>query len=402
MRASDKIARAKTGLVLMSPFYASLMMSLETVVDNRAPTAYTDGIVIGYNEGYINSIELGEVKSLLAHEVLHVALEHVFRGKGRDHGRWNRACDYVINDMLKKDDYMIGKDWLYDPKYSGLTAEQVYGLLEDKSDDSKSESCPWHIESGDEGDPESGSCESGYDPSNPGEVRQYPEDGKSMGKGHGKSPTDARKEWHIKITQAEEISSGWGSMPAGLKRSIREILNPVIPWESTLSRFMIENTRNDYSWARQSGRYIHAGIYMPAMQTPSLGNIVVAVDTSGSVTERNLSEYAAEIRSILMIAPDTGITVVYVDTKVAHVDELSINDLELSPHGGGGTDYTPAFEYVDNRGEDVTCLIYFTDGYCYSFPKNPPHYPTLWVVDGNTAFRPPFGEVVLVNNKQER
>lgn len=414
MNAREKIEAAKMGLVLGAPFYASIMLHLDIKEDKSAITAYTDGIALGYNPGYIDSLSLRQTKSLLAHEVLHVALEHIFRKGERDHKLWNVACDYAINLILKGDRYEIKEGWLIDGKYEGMTAEQVYAALP-KDVNLPQSSCSWDVDNpgsgegdnkkGDSGgksapdsqpdsDPENNNGAnkpSQYSPEMAGEVRQYTPSSKD---GKGKPTEEMQAEWRVRVAQAAETAKMQGSLSAGVIRAVTQVLKPVISWQSALSRFMVENTKNDYTWSKPSQRYLHSGYYLPARETPSLGKIVVAIDTSGSVTEDELNEYAAELSAILAVAPGTEIEVIYADAKVSHVETVSVHDLDLHPMGGGGTDYAPTFKYVDEQGENVTCLIYFTDGWCNSFPASSPEYPTLWVINSAVSFKPPFGETI--------
>jgi predicted metal-dependent peptidase len=388
--AAEAMSRGKMALLLKAPFYAAIMMHLNFKPDNTIPTAGTDGVVLRYNEGFIESLTPGQLRGLLAHEVLHVALEHIFRGENKEHERWNIACDYAVNLILVNDNYVIPRNGYIDKKYTGMTAEQIYRLLEPEASP-KSIPCKWHVD-GQPDNEEGGSGE--YSPSMVGEVNQYDPSKADKESPAPMSVSEAQAEWRVRVAQAMETARMQGAIPGGLERMVTECLKPVIPWQSALSRFMVENTKNDYTWTQPSKRYLHAGQYLPTMESPSLGKIVIAVDTSGSVTKENINEYAAEMRAILAIAPGTEIEVVYADSAVAHTEKVSIYDLDLHPKGGGGTDYAPTYEYVNKQGEPITCLIYFTDGECWSFPKASPEYPTLWVISGMREFNPPFGEVI--------
>ena len=108
--------------------------------------------------------------------------------------------------------------------------------------------------------------------------------------------------------------------------------------------------------------------------------------------------FAAELHAVLLIYPGTEIKVIYVDAAVANVEDLSINDFNLHAKGGGGTDFKPGFEYIEKEGIMPSCALYFTDGYCNSFPEEP-DFPTLWLLTDKANFTPPFGEVIRINMK---
>ena len=145
-------------------------------------------------------------------------------------------------------------------------------------------------------------------------------------------------------------------------------------------------------------RFLHTGLYLPSLNVPTLGTIVVIIDTSGSISQKELDVFAAELHAVLLIYPGTEIKVIYVDAAVANVEDLSINDFNLHAKGGGGTDFKPGFEYIEKEGIMPSCALYFTDGYCNSFPEEP-DFPTLWLLTDKANFTPPFGEVIRINMK---
>ena len=128
-----------------------------------------------------------------------------------------------------------------------------------------------------------------------------------------------------------------------------------------------------------------------------LGEIVVAVDCSGSIGEHELNIFAAEIRGITEDTKPVALHVVYFDSEVCHHDTFGPDDqLHVEPHGGGGTAFSPIFEFVESKGIDPACAVVLTDLCCNDFGPAP-HYPVLWVsTDPGTA---PWGEIIHMNNK---
>ena len=360
-----KLTKARTGLVLSSPFFASIALHLKLKEDVEHPTAYTDSVVLGYNPDFIESLSNAEVKGLICHEVLHIAMLHPFRRNSRDPFRWNVACDYAINQIVKDAGFSLPEGALIEDKYKGMEAEVIYNML------------PKQLQL----------------PSNSvmiGDVKDYKPD-----KNDPKSPTpqQQQQEWKIKLTQAAAVAKAQGKLPAGLGRMIREVMQPKLPWREILSRFITENAKNDYTWTTPNKRYLYSGLYLPALNVPTLGTIAVIIDTSGSINQGELDIFAAELQAILTIYPQTEIKVIYVDSKVAGVEDVDIYDFQLHAKGGGGTDFIPGFEYIAENDIDPVCTIYFTDGYCDSFPVTPEH-PVLWLLTTKYQFNPPFGEVI--------
>lgn len=185
-----------------------------------------------------------------------------------------------------------------------------------------------------------------------------------------------------------------GSLPAELQREIKEILDPQLPWKEVLARFLTEHVRNDYEWTRPNPRYIQGRLYLPSLGGQQLGEVVVFIDNSGSISAQQQTEMVLECLGILA-AYKTKLTVVFSDAAVNAVNVLESGD-EFKPQikGGGGTDYRPAFQWVEKENLAPVVAIYLTDGWCHKFPTEEPGYPVLWVLTISKGFIPPFGEVI--------
>ena len=372
--ALKKMTKARVSMLFSNPFFASLALRLQLVEDSNCPTAYTDGSIIGYSPKYIESLTLNETISLIAHEVLHVANLHHLRRGSREFFKWNKAADYAINIVLKDSGMEVSKDWLLNEAYRGKSAESIYSTLPD--------------------DPKSGSSGKGNGEGNsksmPGEVRDAKND-----KGGSLSPSEiAEKEAEVRqaVAQAASVAKAQGKLPAGMERFITEIVSPKVDWRDALRKFVNQNVKDDFSFQRVNSRYAHMGVYLPSLHSEKLGNIVVAVDTSGSVSPNELSQFNAEINSILS-EYDTTINVLYCDAAVKRMDTIDSKDLpiKLNPVGGGGTRFSPVFERVQKEEIEPVCLIYLTDLESSDFGKEP-EYPVMWI--STSQEKAPFGEVI--------
>jgi predicted metal-dependent peptidase len=138
-------------------------------------------------------------------------------------------------------------------------------------------------------------------------------------------------------------------------------------------------------------------LYLPSLYSEELGTVVIAVDTSCSISNREIDQFGAEVSAILEEF-DTTAHVVYCDTDVQWTETFSQRDLplKLHPKGGGGTDFRPPFEWVEDRQMEPCCLVYLTDLECSRFPEEP-SYPVLWVVVGDYRQPVPFGEVLAMS-----
>src|SRR5579864_8872958 len=126
-----RIQKARTALLLDHPFFGSLLFRLGGRSSTSIETMATDGVSIYYNPGYVETLSAAELAGVLAHEVMHPALQHHTSRGDRDHARWNMACDYAINPMLLDAGLTLPKDVLIDNRFRGMSAERIYNLIEE-------------------------------------------------------------------------------------------------------------------------------------------------------------------------------------------------------------------------------------------------------------------------------
>jgi predicted metal-dependent peptidase len=183
-----------------------------------------------------------------------------------------------------------------------------------------------------------------------------------------------------------------GKMSAGLERLVGEILNPKVDWRVVLQNFVEKARTDERSFARPNRRFLSQGLYLPSITGESLGEIAFAVDCSGSIGQDEINQFASEIRTVMEDCRPTRIHVVYFDSEVSHYESYGPDDaLDIRPHGGGGTAFSPVFRYLDEHGIEPVACVFLTDLYCHDF-GDAPNYPVLWVTTDRTEA--PFGEVV--------
>lgn len=382
MNAADKLTKAIAGLIIDQPFFASLALRLirRPVVGGHVhgqavDTMATDGKHLYYDEAFVEALSLDECKGVVAHEVMHNAAAHHTRRGQREPKRWNVAGDYAINEILLNSRFTLPKVALHNPAYKDMSSEEIYNLLPEGT-------------GGGEGD--------GNDPGGCGGVMDAPsESGNSQAS--EAEMRQAEEDWKIAVKQAHQTAKMQGKLPAGLDRIISDLVEPKASWREILQHFVNTAARNDYSWAKLNKRYLARGISVPSLYSHTLGKIVIAVDTSGSIDVPMLSEFASEISSILQ-EYDCEVIVMYCDTQMYPENIETFNQwdlpLEMCPRGGGGTDFRPPFDYLAEIGEQPTCIIYFTDGECSSFPDEP-NYPVLWALNGRMRDFP-FGTTINI------
>lgn len=367
-KITEKISKARTHIILDHPFFGSMIMRLKMVEDEFCPTMGTDGKKIIYNPAFVEAITIEELKGVIAHEILHVGFGHHARQQSREHKKWNVACDFPINHILESSGFQLPKGALRDDNYGKMSAEEVYSKLpknqQDKGQGGKSQSGEG------EGNGQGGG---GYDMPEWGTVDKYD--------GHDAEAEVQR--WKVQMSQAAKVAKAQGKLPASLERFVVEYLEPEVDWKTVLHDFVSRVAQNDYNWSRPNRRYASTGFILPSLHNLEMGDITVAIDTSGSISEKELTVFASELNGI-MDTHKVTVNVLYADAEVNAVDQFTSGDtLEFRAVGGGGTDFRPAFEYNNDHFEDCACFIYFTDMWG-AFPDNPPEYPVLWIdVDGS-------------------
>lgn len=367
MNIDHELTRVKSKLLLNHPFFASLALNMIYIKDETIPTACTNGKYIKWNPHFFESLAVDERVGLIAHEVMHPVMLHHLRRNGRDPEKWNQACDYVINKIIQDAGIILPKGALLDAKYNGMSADEVYKLL----------------------------------PDNPGGKKWAPGDSFDGGLGdvedfEGSNEAQEEQEQKARLMEAYTIAKRQGSLTNALNVFVTQILEPKVDWKILLDQLMSEKARDDYSYSKPNRAYMIQGLYAPTLSNFKYDEIVVIADTSMSMwSEEIMNDVATNINDIHQLLQNT-IHLIHSDAKVKKVEEFgAFDEFKLELVGGGGTDFIPAFEYIDEHDLQPKLVLYFTDGECRSFPPEP-DYPVIWCIKGRD-FNPPFGDVIYIN-----
>ncbi len=378
------LQKARTTLLLDHPFFGALLFRLKGRESRRIKTMATDGVSLFYNPCFVETLNSATLVGVLAHEVLHPALHHHVRRSDRDPRRWNEACDYAINLLLFDDGFSLPDGVLVDERFRGMSAEQIYNLRETAQQEPP--------ESGDDAADGEGLASAGTDePSAPeteggiGQVLDAPREE------YGTLESQAR-DWSIAVGQAVTVASLAGKLPAGMQGALKAADEARVDWREMLRRLWSESTPADYSWMRPNRRHLWSGVYLPGVVREGVGEVAIAVDCSGSVSERQLGLFEAEIRSILEGQRPQRVHVLYFDAEVQRADSYECGQpIALEPVGGGGTEFGPCFDWLEEKGIHPQTLVFLTDLYGL-FPEKIPSYPVLWASTGGR--QAPFGDVI--------
>jgi len=408
----NKLVAARTRLIIEKPFLGTLVLRLplEAADPRWCKTSATDARKIYYNAQYIEQLDIDQTQYVLAHEALHCALSHFARRHHRDKHRWDVACDYAINPLLVNDGLKPPPGILLDDGFENMTAEEIYPSIEENCDEVPMDR---HVyDEQDQADTGRGRSEQKQDrPPNPSSQpspqtqSKQPSDG-SAGKQHktaaqppplNKTEQDnLQTQWQQRLAGAAQTAMQAGKLGGGLARMVEHFLQPQLPWRNLLAQFVSSIARDDYSYARPSSRRGDPVIY-PSLRSGQI-NIVVALDTSGSISDKELSEFLAEIDAIkahmrariVFHACDSALA----DDGPWIFEPWQEFTMPRQFLGGGGTDFKPVFEWVDQQDMSPDLLVYFTDA-DGEFPELPPNYPIVWLVKGKTKV--PWGRRVQLN-----
>lgn len=390
MSITEETRLKKAHIALMkhpeTALYSGVMlMGKNTVIDDKV-TAYTNGVDKKYGREFISKLTDSQLRGLVLHENLHVALKHIprFKKEFKDNAQAiNVATDYVVNDVIMtlKDRTFceLPEGGLYDAKYHNWSVREVYEDLKKEQQKNK-----------DSGGGESlGKTLDEHDFEN----AQTMSDEES-------------KELSNKIDRAlREGGILAGRMGAKIPRVIGDMLEPKVDWKEVLREFVNNATKgsDEYTWRKFNKRQMANDIYLPSMENESIGELIVAIDTSGSIGGEELTEFASELASICSVATPSKIRVLWWDTEV-HGEQVflpehyhNIKEI-LKPQGGGGTMVSCVSEYVNKQRVEAEALVVFTDGYLESEITWNIKCPTLWLVTQNSSFQAPSGKVIKKND----
>ena len=419
-----RLQRARMSLMTKQPFYAVLLFHMKFSLDEGCETAYTDSQRIAFCPEFINHLSDSELEFVLMHEVLHVALNHCGRGSADyDFDLFNEACDIVVNSNILYSCNMnlssvtlseFGESMHLTPDGKEgylFTAEEVYNILLTKKENSgeqsgndSEEQAPDDSEIGGVADRSDG----GFDDHTFWQVGQSGEEG-----------ADITKEvWLQRMIEATKIAgdfngqngeSGCGNVPLGVQRLIDEYLKPQTDWRTVLNDFVQEEI-NDYSFNPPDRRFQDSAFLLPDYneKDESVKDILFMVDTSGSMTDKMITQAFSEIKGAIdqfngRLEGWLG----FFDAAVVEPKRFSDEDefRVIIPEGGGGTSFKCIFDYIrenSNGNFNPVSIIILTDGYA-PFPdeSETQGIPVLWIIN-NKAVTPPWGKTVRIEIREEQ
>jgi len=388
----EKLVTARVGLLLRHPFFGNLATRLKMIdASDWCATLATDGRNFYYNNDFVNKLKPKEAEFGFAHEVLHNVLDHMGRRDNRDPALSNIAADYAANQILV--DEKIGQvpsfiKIFQDNKYRGWSYEQIYEEIESKAIkidmSTLGELLDDHLDDGNgEGEGQGNDGEE-IDGSGKGRPRLTAEEKKKI--------RDEIKEAMVAAAQA----AGAGRVPAGVARLIKDFTEPKMDWRQMLRMNIQSIIKSNFSFTRPNRKSQHCGAILPGMMNEETIDVSVAIDMSGSISDKQAKDFLSEVKGIMDEYVDFKLDLWTFDTDVYNYKQFSGDNadeiMEYDCQGGGGTDFDANFNFMKEEGIEPKRFIMFTDGYPCGSWGDENYCETLFIIHGNDSIIAPFGQ----------
>jgi predicted metal-dependent peptidase len=374
---------------------SGILMVGERGVRDDIPTACTNGRDEYYGREFVDSINDKQLRFVVLHECYHKMYKHLTTWKhlsDKCQHTTNMACDYVINQQIiddNDDSFVEGIDGMcIDPKYRGWDSKRVFDdLYKQQQQDGGSGG----NESGDGGGQPSHSSQQPFDEHDWEGAKEMSEEEKDQ---LAKDVDDAIRQGAITA----------GKMGTGGDRLVADLLEPQVDWREVLREFITDTcTGSDYAtYNRPNRRLLHTGVYFPSGITEQVDELVLAIDTSGSIGQRELTAFLSEIKGICDTVHPKSVRVIYWDTEVCAEEVYSIEQLDTltqstKPKGGGGTDVKCVTRYMAENSIKPQATIILTDGYLWG-SWGTWDCPTLWCILDNKGATANCGKTIHINS----
>ena len=380
-----KMKQAKSSLILGFPFFGSLLLNCRVIESEEVPTMGTDGKDIFYNREFCKQRTKQDLVFIFAHEVMHKVLVHPMRLAGRDKFMWNVAADYVLNLILEDAGLTVPDDALYDGRFKGMTADEVYRIVAQEQQSKDADGSGGHKLK------TKGGGEAGI----PDHLIEGKGD-KEMTKAERKHLEQEMKQ---QMANAVAMAKSTGNCPDNISKLVEGLLKPVVNWKEQLQQYITQCKSDERSFKRPNRRMKAHGMYLPSSDGETMPPITLVLDTSGSIYayEETLRKFMTEMNSIVEDVKPEKVYILNSDTTVHAPKTLMMGEpLDFKIEGGGGTAFSNAFDYINEHHDDSCMVVFFTDLYVSDFGDT--DKPVLWVVhDGDKNTQPPFGEVIHID-----
>ena len=417
------IEMLKRKMLVKYPFFGSIVTNIGYKESKDIIAAATDGKTIYYNPDFLDELSISEQTFIFAHEVCHIAFNHILRSENKDHDLWNIATDAVINQFLKRDGLTLVQGSVNIKEAINYDAEALYEkLLQDKHQDKEQNSQSEQNNSQSQNQSNESkqkenkqSLESDKSKQDVGHdshdlwkqaVKKHKE--KSIKEKKDKTELEKKQEELKKVGEKDAFKKNLEekkkqleglkeeilkqSLQAGTStnsavRSISDIgtSKPIIDWRHALR----EAIKYDVDWSYKNAE-IEDGVVSANLEEQPIPETEIVLDTSGSINNKLLRGFLRECKNILK---QSRLKMGCFDTKFYGFHEIrTLSDIDnMILEGGGGTNFQVAVNAFTRR---VKNKIIFTDG-CASMPNT--SIDVIWIVFGNKKINSKNGRVIYID-----
>lgn len=379
LTAEQRIERCHIELMKHPQFvaYSGILMIGNTKIDDKITTACTNGKDVKFGRKFVDSLNDADLRGVILHEAKHKMYRHLLTWKHlqkQDPMRANMACDYVINIELVDEGQRsngfvsLPKGGLFDEKYRGLNSAEVFALLPQQDGN--------------------GSGSGGFDE----------HDWESAESLNDEEKEALAKEIDQAIRQGAILA---GKVGGNIDRSFTDLMSAKVDWKEALREFVssVSVGKDDSTWRKPNRRWLQHDIYMPSTVSESMGRVVVAIDTSGSIFGDVLNRFISEVASVMQNMNPEQVDLLYWDSEVAGHEVYGLNDADrmtssTKPKGGGGTRPSCITQYMHKHKINPVCAVILTDGYVGNDWGGTWNCPTLWTITSD--IKSPIGQTIKI------
>ena len=426
----DRISKAKIFLYKLFPFFSYLVENMSIYSDkDKVPTMGVNAkSECFYNPKFVEKLSNDELMGTLCHEVLHLAYNHPRRGEHRrimvgNISLWNIAIDLIVNNTLVANNIKLPEEGLIPVNNSYTFFGCDIENISEKSGEDIYEELKKHFQQmmkqqkqkgkgqgkgqgsgegkGEQGegdknvipitipeDEKTGFDEHDFEDGEGSSGKEGKESEKGMKDGEGSNSSDKKeeKDWNKITATAFNFAKQRGTEPAGMGREFKVYNKSYINWRAYLRKEIGKRIPKDYCWSKPSKKYLSQNIYLPHVKGDSV-KVLFSIDTSGSISNEELSKFVTEILAVARSFSDIEFRVITHDAEVHddyYIANGNINKIKaMNLHGGGGTDHNPLYDFIKQKGYNkVNDLLFsFTDGYS-SYPVKP-CIDSIFILAGN-------------------
>lgn len=377
----QRLKKAQIRIQGESPFFSYLSLYLKIKKEDNLPEYAGMGVSadgsLYFSPSFCAEQTDKQLIGCLSHEILHLAFLHLLRAGNRNHTRWNVACDIAVNYILKSNDFELPENGIIPNNYNTITilgkeildinlktAEQIYSELPEIKSRGKN--------GGSNGNSKDDDVANGWDEHKENTNQTEEEKAKE------------ENVWLNRLDEAVAYSKQRGNVPAGMERFISNLHQAKVNWKILLRKYITNGFPKDFTYTRRNKKSIASGFYIPDMIKEKI-NVIVGIDTSGSIGDKEISDFLSEIIGIAKCySNNLNMRIITCDTQIHEDLEVknNVNDiLKIKCKGGGGTQLTPIFDYINQKNYKPNVAVILTDGYCERMEKT--RFQTIYVLSKN-------------------